>query len=181
MENNGAQPQIEVFRSLYRAIATGDADGFRTIASANPAVLSERYLDTTPHNNAQRMFFEAIEGNQVAIASFLLAYGASIDVAENADGPEGIIVRAVQNRAIDSVRWLLSQGATINHVVDGKTRCFAITSAARKGNLEVVRLLVEHGADFNSVWADKNALSFAIEYGHKDIEAYLRSIGAKEP
>ena len=34
------------------------------------------------------------------------------------------------------------------------------------------------GADVNAVWADQNALSFAIMYEQKEIEAYLRSKGA---
>ena len=49
------------------------------------------------------------------------------------------------------------------------------------GHFDIVKLLVEHGADVNATWIDVNPLSYAIMYGQKEIEAYLRSKGAKEP
>jgi ankyrin repeat protein len=96
--------------------------------------------------------------------------------------PEGVIYDAARDGAVNVVRWLLEHGARVNYQVEGVTRCVALTSAACGGHLDVVKLLVEQGgADINATWAGQNALSFAMVYGQKEVEDYLRSRGAREP
>jgi hypothetical protein len=115
------------------------------------------------------------------MVSLLIEFGADMNAPKDDQAPEGPIDDAASNGAIKVVRWLLDHGAKVNQRVDGITRCFPLTGAVIEGHLDVVKLLVEHGADINAVWADNNALSFAITYGRKEIEAYLRSKGAVEP
>jgi hypothetical protein len=123
----------------------------------------------------------AARRDKVGMVSLLVEFGADVNAPRNDRAPEGAIYDAAYSGATSVVRWLLDHGAKVNQQIDGRTRCFPLTSAAREGHLEVVKLLVEHGADINATWAGQNALSFAIMYGQKEIEAYLRSKGAVEP
>lgn len=123
----------------------------------------------------------AARQNRVDIVALLCELGADVNASVTPDMPEGVIYRAASEGATDVVKWLLEHGARVNQQVDGKTRCFAISGAIMYGHLDVVKLLVEPGgADFNAVWGEKNALSFAIEWGKPEIEKYLRSKGAVE-
>ena len=45
----------------------------------------------------------------------------------------------------------------------------------------MVKLLVKRGANINALWGPTTPLAYAIMYGKKEIEAYLRSKGALEP
>jgi hypothetical protein len=115
------------------------------------------------------------------MVSLLVELGGDINPPADDPSPEGPLLDAASEGAVKVVQWLLDHGAKINHQVGGVTRCLALSRAAWEGHLKVVRLLVEHGADINAVWNGQNALGFAIMYGQKEIEAYLRSKGAKEP
>lgn len=168
MENDTVYSQVE------SAIEHGDAARIREIISRHPPFLKE---DT---NGFSLLSFAAARDNTEMVA-LLVELGADVNAAESADVPEGAILAAAREGAFRTVRWLLDHGAQINHRVEGETRCWALTGAARGGYLDVVRLLVERGADINATWAGLNALSFAIMDGQKEIEAFLRSKGAKEP
>jgi len=113
--------------------------------------------------------------------AILLEFGVEVNAPQADDEPEGAILYAAQEGARKAVEWLLDHGAKVNFEVDGETRCWVLSRAVRGGHLEIVKLLVEHGADINATWGDSNALSFAIMYKQKAVEAYLRSKGALEP
>lgn len=128
-----------------------------------------------------QLFRTAACRNLVEMLPLFLPLGVDVNTPADSIGdapPEGIIYyAAATHEAVDSVRWLLEHGAKINYQVEGVTRCVSLLSR----NLEIVKMLVEHGADVNAVWAGNNALSFAVAYGNKEVEAYLRSKGALLP
>jgi hypothetical protein len=123
---------------------------------------------------------DAARDDKVELVALLVGFGADINAPKDSS-PEGAIADAAWGGAIRVVRWMLDRGAKLNFEVDGMRRCFPLVGAVVGGHLEVVKLLVEHGADVNATWIDVNPLSYAIMYGRKEIEAYLRSKGAKEP
>jgi hypothetical protein len=128
------------------------------------------------------LLLHAARGDKVDMVALLVEFGGDINAPQAADMPEGALVEAAREGAVNVVRWLLDRGAKVNYQVQGMTRCVALTGAVCDGHLEVVKLLVERGgADINAVWAGQNALGNAMMYGHKEIEVYLRSKGAKEP
>jgi hypothetical protein len=119
--------------------------------------------------------------NDVAMMSLLVDLGADINASKSETDPEGCIDHAASAGAVDAVRWLLNHSAQINCTVNGVVRCFPLAGAVLGGHLEVVKLLVDRGADINATWNGQNALSFAIMYRKKEVEDYLRSIGARTP
>jgi hypothetical protein len=119
------------------------------------------------------------------MVKLLVEFGADIHAPEAENLPDGVIYRAAGEGAVNVVRWLLQQGVQINFPRPdhpGENRCGALTVASFEGHLEVVKLLVEEGgADINAVSGrGYPPLSYAIMYGKKDVEAYLRSKGALE-
>jgi hypothetical protein len=170
-------PSEAVSNNLNAAITHGD------VATAR-RVLTEHAQEISADNDLNRYLRAAARKDQVRTVSLLVEFGADIHAPDghgDPPAPEGVLDDAASNGAINVVRWLLEHGSRLNYEVNGKTRCLALSGAVIEGHLDVVRLLVEHGAAINAVWAGKNALSFAILYGQKAIEEYLRSQGAVEP
>ena len=164
----------ELYPIFYAAISRGDVPGARDLLNQHPWFLRDE-------STGGDFLRSAVIRNNVEMTALLVEFGADINAPDLDGDPEGPIVDAANEGAIDTARWLLDHGAKLNHEVDGVTRCFAIGGAARNGHLELVKLLVERGADVNAMWADQNSLSFAIVYGQREVEAYLRSQGAVEP
>jgi hypothetical protein len=165
-----------VLPKIQAAIECGDDATVRDLVTRHREGLRETgYLDSF-------LRFVA-DSDNVELLSLLVELGAEINPSHDplCNGPEGAIRDAAGNGAVNAVRWLLAHGAILNYEVDGVTRCSPLYRAARQGYLEIVKLLVAHGADINAVWEGQNALSFAIMYGKKEVEAYLRSKGALEP
>lgn len=166
---------ITPYSQLEAAIDTNDEKVVRTLLAQHPEIGRESRLLTD-------LLRHAATNNNVSMVSLLVECGADVNAPESADKPEGVILDASREGAADVVRWLLDHGATVNHRVGGITRCLALTGAACDGHLDVVKLLVERGgADVNAVWAGQNALSFALMYGQKSVEKYLRTHGALLP
>jgi hypothetical protein len=165
-----------ILPKIQAAIERGDGAAVRDLVTRHRDGLWEAgWLDA---------FLRFVAGSDnVELLALLVELGAEINPSHDPKfrGPEGAILNAAGNGAVNAVRWLLDHGAVLNYEVDGETRCLPLSRAAWQGYLEIVKLLVEHGADINAVWSGQNALSFAIMYGQKEVEAYLRSKGALEP
>jgi len=160
---------------FYAALSAHDFDRAREILVAHPGFLQEG-------NRGDSYIRAAARKNDLPMLELLVEFGMDVNSMEDDGSPEGPIVDASREGAIDAVRWLLNRGARVNCEINGAVRCFALTGAVRDGHFDVVKLLVEEGgADINAIWADNNALSFAIMYSQHEIADYLRSKGAKEP
>lgn len=166
---------VTPYSELESAITRGDVGGARAVLSRDATFLKEG-------RNARDLLAHAAGLDNVEMVSLLVEHGANVNEGASDDKPEGVILEASREGAVNVVRWLLKNGAMVNHVVEGERRCWALQGATRKGRLDVVKLLVEEGsADVNATWGNKNALSFAVMYGKNEIESYLRSKGAVEP
>ncbi len=162
-----------VDRRLRSAVFAGNLAEVRSLLSQHP------HLKGEASNRCLRI--AARDGN-VEMMTLLVDLGADVNAPESDRVPEGAIESAAGAGAIDAVRWLLEKGARVNVEVKGVVRCISLTGAVIRGHFDIVKLLVEQGgADVNACWAGQNALSFAMMYGHKEIEAYLRKRGALEP
>jgi hypothetical protein len=170
---------LTIIRQLSDAVDQGDVAAVRDLLTHYPDLLKDGVVSI---NDFLR---DAARRDNVDMMSLLVEFGADIHAPDgygDPPAPEGVIYTAAGNGAINVVRWLLDHGAKVNYHVEGITRCFPLTAAVIGGHLDVVKLLVEHGgADINAVWRGQNALSCSIMYGQKEIEAYLRFKGAREP
>ncbi|AGA25901.1 Suppressor of fused protein (SUFU) [Singulisphaera acidiphila DSM 18658] len=115
------------------------------------------------------------------MTALLVDLGVDINASKNPRVIEGPILEAAGNGSVEVVRWMIDHGAVINHRVDDVLRCDVLSNAVMDGHLEVVKMLVEAGAAINAVSNGYSSLSFALMFGHKEIEQYLRSVGAIEP
>ena len=85
---------------------------------------------------------------------------------------------SILQNSFESVKYFVNKGAYLENICDNKT---PLMQAAKYGRLEMVKLLVENDADINRVSIkNKTALSYSIEYERPVVEAYLRSLNAKE-
>jgi hypothetical protein len=164
---------LKPFQDAVAALNERHYDALRAILQRYPAILQQQ-------RRVYGLLTEAVYANDLEALRVLLDAGVDINTSQDKD-PEGIVVRAAGEGALESVRWLLEHGAGINCEVEGVVRCFALAHAIMDGHFEVVRLLVEHGADVNATWAERNALSFAVDYGYPEIADYLRTHGAVLP
>jgi hypothetical protein len=130
---------------------------------------------------------QAAAADNVGMMALFVEFGGDIHQPKGTGSPpapEGVIEEAAHTGAVTTARWLLDHGAKINFRLDefpGESRCMPLTHAIIGGHLELVKLLVERGADINANWGGYTPLSYAVMYGKKEIESYLRSRGALEP
>ena len=106
---------------------------------------------------------------------------------EDEDGTESLLVTAVRNGDLDSVKILLKYKADVE-VREKYLRdnWFSITRAslfwaADFGYIDILRCLIENGVDINSFSADNcncTPLMKAVENGDKDVVAFLIDHGA---
>jgi len=168
---------MSVYYDIEDAIESGDTRSALTLLTHHMGEFSQEDKDD--------LLRAAACHDRVAVMELLVKNGANIHVTHGSGdppAPEGIIADAAGEGALNAVRWLVEHGAKVNYEVQGTTRCFTLVAAVNGGHLDVVKYLVEEaGADINAVWIDMNPLSHAIMFNQKEIEAYLRSRGAKEP
>lgn len=164
----------KVINRYSDALRAGDVGDVAKLTDAHPELLNSRIASGTP------LHVGAYEG-QVNVMQYLFERGIDIN-APSYDCPDRPIHRACSERRIDAVRWLLDHGANVN-AGQNEDWPTPIIMPVIKNDESLVRLLLERGANVNATYGSppKNALGFAIEYGHKNIEALLRAHGAVEP
>ena len=138
--------------------------------------LLERYFvsGTFLHWAASRDLPELIE--------YGISKGMEVNAVNDFDGTP--LSQAADRDAKDALACLLINGADPN-IGRGKYPT-AIVDAVIPGHLEIVEMLIDGGADVNASYRRDsgetvNPLSFAEDYGHKEIAALLRRHGAVLP
>src|SRR5215471_16168485 len=159
-------------RRMYAAVQAGDTTETSRILSESPIVLGVEVIGTWLHMAARL--------DDVPIMALLVECGLDVNrAARNGSGTP--LTCAASRGSFRAAAWLLEHGAN----VDAGT---PLISATISGHLEMVQFLVAHGADINALDGapPRNALNHAMSFGHKEIEGFLRSMGAiaspaKEP
>jgi hypothetical protein len=180
-QDNSPMQDDTIIPRLSAAVNAGDTAAVRDILTRHLAWVKEEKM-------LQYFLRDAACLDNVEMVELLVEFGADIHAPDGHGSPpmpEGVISDAAGSGALNVVRWLLERGAKINFEIPGypgESRCAPLTGAVFQGHLEVVKLLVEQGgANINALWGPYTPLSYALMYGQKEVEAYLRSKGALEP
>jgi hypothetical protein len=178
---SGSRRVRAIDRALYEAAEDGDFEGVKDLiaAGANPSA--------TIYGDGNALIGAASSGRS-EIAKFLLDQGADPNGIVEGDGSP--LIAAAKFGRIEQVQMLVQSGANVNLAVDGDEN--PLMNAAEQGHLAIVRFLVENGADVHTrIWNPhgrgpndsdgewRTALSQATKNGHKDVAAYLQSLGAR--
>jgi putative CocE/NonD family hydrolase len=118
--------------------------------------------------------FVAIDGDNTAIAKYLIDHGANI----NAGGSWPALMEALYASSIEMIGLLISRGADIN--VKDEDGMPALYSAFFTGKEGVAKLLLEKGADF--AWKDKagrKSLHYTALEDYSGVAELLLVKGAK--
>lgn len=89
----------------------------------------------------------ATQGNQVAVARWLLQRGADPNAARG-KGPAPLLLAARSNN-VEVARLLVCAGADVN-AASGRDHDTPLAAAARYGQTEVIKLLIDAGANRNA-------------------------------
>ena len=112
----------------------------------------------------------AIEGDAELLG--FLARNFGINYVE---GGKHALFWVAGSNDLEAAELLISAGSTVHNA--GKKAASPLMHAAYRNQLDMAKLLVKHGARVH--YADGNgdtALSFALEQGHEEMAAYLRSL-----
>jgi hypothetical protein len=167
-------------RALYEAAEQGDLQEVTKILNAGANVNAIIEGDGTPLIGAAR------KGN-VHVVSLLLTRGADPNLASPGDGNP--LIMAAREGQEEVVWHLLDRGAKIDEIVPEDEN--PLIQASARGHLTIVKILVSRGANVNArAFAEsagerpngewRTPLSMARKGGHAKVEAYLRSVGARE-
>jgi ankyrin len=120
-------------------------------------------------SHGKSVLVHAVEGDQLAVAEFLLANGARAD----GDGTYQPLHTAAFRGNTAIAKLLLDKGATLDQTssLPGST---PLGDAARAGKVEVVKLLRQRGAELKKAEGAFHAAAFL---GYKDVVEYLLDQG----
>lgn len=158
---------------LGDAMLQGNLDKFRRLLEKHPNEMrSEDGEDYWLHTAAGLGLLPFVE--------LLVEIGIGVNESNSENYPHHTAVCSAASAGhLEIVRWLLDHDARINWTIDGESKCPALLTAVSEGHFEIVKLLVEHGADIHAHQAGVNPVMWAEWRGRKEIEEYLRSLGAK--
>jgi hypothetical protein len=162
-------------RRFFALFEAGDNQAICDLLDECPQMLSD--VDCA----ASFMHAAAMMGRTDVVA-LLHARGVDVNIRDSEQVPEIPLVSAAGADRSETVKWLIERGSVINHEWGGfRPICRALANAARNGNIYISRMLVEAGAVLDVLdRTDRTPLTWAIEYGQKEIADYLRSKGAVE-
>ena len=123
------------------------------------------YLDLKSHGHIDFLKWAAREGYEIPIRYLL-----ENDFVGNFFKTYALLV-ASQYGHLHIVKYLVEHGAHVNSEINGLS---PLSLAAKYGHLDTVRYLVENGANIHLY--NHRAVRLAHEYGHLNVENYLRSI-----
>jgi ankyrin repeat protein len=122
------------------------------------ALLVDAHADVNATDHFETPLFYAVNTNQIAVASFLLAHGANVDGRDRTDRTP--LIEAVQNDRVDMVRILLNAGADVNAL--DRTKISILMKASLANTQDVIPLLKKAGARYASPQEEMMA---AASYG----------------
>jgi hypothetical protein len=168
---------LQELRNRYDELErANDLAGIARLLAAHPEMVA------SPECASMMIHWAAQEG-KTALVALLVKHGVDINSPYRPQAPDRPIASAAMGNHTDTVRWLVEHGSDLNwgQPSDDRVFCYPLALAVQQGNLELVKLLVERGAYLNVL--DRRAmtpLSWAIAFRRDEIEAYLRSRGAKQ-
>lgn len=155
---------------LNEAAAAGDLARVKQLVDADPSLAKSFSPDGFPV-----LALAAVFGN-FEVAKYLHAKGGDVNAVSTNGSGYNALTGAVASGHTGIVKWLLENGAEPNY-------CYAngytpLLTAAANGHLEILKALLAHGADLHAKTNEgKNAISFAVERKHAEVEAFLRQNG----
>lgn len=116
---------------------------------------------------------QAVRDGNTKVVEILLNAGANIEWRDTYNNTP--IIDAATYGDVDMVRLLAIKGANLEHTEKGHT---ALSVAAMFNHTKIVRELLEWEADATSE-GGRMALSYARDYGNKEIQRMLQDAGAR--
>lgn len=157
---------------LHAAATVGDLARVRELVEADPLSVATYSVDGFPPLGL------AAHLGHADIVEYLLSKGADANQVSKNRGRFTALTGAVSSGHASVVRKLLEAGADPNYWYQGGFT--PVLEAAMSGNLPILELLVASGGDVTvETEQGKTALSIAAENHHPDVEAWLRTHGAK--
>jgi hypothetical protein len=124
-----------------------------------------------PVNGTNWLYAAASEG-ALDLVHYLVDRGVPLNGADGSGNCP--LSEMADRRDHETAKWMIEKGA------DPNISRMPMISAVSAGSLEIVKLFIEHGAEYNFVFGEppRTPLSQAIDFGHEDVAAYLKSLGA---
>jgi len=124
-----------------------------------------------------------LEGGNLELFKGLIGLGLNPNMLD--DEENFVLVKAVENASLDTIKTLVEAGADVN-VRDPVYRASPLMIAAQKGRVDIVNFLIESGAEINKKakgnrkgeGAGWTALMAAAMEGHTEVVSNLLSEGA---
>ena len=159
---------------LTSAVSGGSVDVTKLLLDRGAEVDSRDNLGGTPLQVA------ATRGH-ISIVELLIKYGADVNISQNYGFLNGkTALHSAANRCrTDIVALLIKHGANAN-ATDATGLTPLMAAASSRGCIETVATLLANGADVNArSEGDTTALTWASEFGDKEVVEILLQAGAK--
>lgn len=158
------------FLNLFTAIVENDLGRVR---QCTPGGMAINEIDVS--SGATPLTWAAMKGADSRITAWLIDNGAD---PEQKDGEgETPLTTAARSGNLEVVRVLLSRGADPRRTNDRGLPPWVL-ACGQNGNLEIVKLLAPAQGSLNNI-RGTTAVEYARAFKNRDIEAWLRSRGAK--
>jgi len=159
---------------IHDLIIKGDLIGVKKILKKNPEKINA--IDNSKLPGGTPLNF-AVYNMKLNILKLLVDFSAKVNI----EGIEGntSIFWAMYTNNIEIMKILVSNGANLNF--KNKSDDSPILYILKKTPVNIIKYLVENGADYNVCDEFRTPLKQAVISKNKEVEKYLRSIGAVSP